>query len=327
MMILPKEKPVYYNLSSDYVDVSTLIQHCQLEFGSGCAHFRAPEMEGVIFFMEEKLLNGLLQDGENKMVGEKAIHFILETVRKHNCNISIYKINPEKILFWANLPTAESVHKNLNTKFVDLEGLLKKMETEKLTGFIDIHIRENEEGAIIFFQNGKVTGGSYSWAEGDRNNFSKDQQLLMEKVREGGGIFHVNRISLPFGKEENKAKESKHEITPHTIAMLEELLNLFEILANSNKKMRERFDFLIKNKFIEKLESYPFLNPFLGTLEYTDQRLLFKGEAKEEELIQGILVSVKELAEEFGLLPELTPKLIQWAQKHQKDLEEFGIHF
>ena len=241
--------------------------------------------------------------------------------------MDVYKIPSEKIYFWANLPRAEKIYENLSTEFADFEGLLRKMEVEKLTGYIDVSLNKGKEGGIIFFDHGKMIGGSYSWDEGEVNDPIENQKLLLKKTKELGGTFHISRIPLSKPREEHPLNETTPIVPSHAIGMLEELLVLFEKIVMTNKKIKGRFDTLLKNKFLEKADKYIFLNPFSGEFEYANQRIAFRGDAIDEELVRGVIESVKELAEELDVVFTLNNRLASWTQRYQKELMKFGISF
>jgi hypothetical protein len=327
MMIVPKEEPALKGLNSSYINIPKLVEHCQKEFGSGFIHFRSPEVEGAIFFEKGRLLNGIFQNREKEVKGEGVIDSIVEAAVNDNLHVNIYKIAPEKIHFWTTLHTAQTIYQNLSTEFIDFEGLLRKMETEKLTGCVEVSINGGKESGIIFFENGKVIGGSYSWDEGGASSSRQNQELILKKTKELGGMFHVRKIPIPPAMGEHREEEMVHESPSGIIPMLEEFLTLFESEMMKHKKMKERFHTLLKNKFIEKADKYLFLNPFSDEFEYADQKISFSGKASDEELVHGVVESVKELAEELGLHRFLNVKLTSWAQKYQKELERLGLSF
>jgi hypothetical protein len=326
-MIFPKERPVFKDLNSYYINIPKLIEYCQQEFGSGCIHFKSSEAEGALFFEKEKLPTGIFQGKGKEVKGGRAIDCIIDATAKNHFYVNIYKIPPEKIYFWANLPKAEKIYENLSTEFTDLEGLLRKMETEKLTGYIDVSLNKGKEGGIIFFDCGNMIGGSYSWDEGEVNGPLENQKLLLKKTKELGGVFNISRISLAKQKEEYQLNEMTHSVPSDTMRMLEELLVYFEKIVMTNKKINGRFDILLKNKFIEKADKYLVLNPFSGEFEYANQKIALRGKASEEELVLGVIESVKELAEELDILSSLKDKLASWSQKYQRELLKFGISF
>jgi hypothetical protein len=326
-MIFPKEKPAFKNLNSYYVNMPKLLEYCQREFGVGCIHFKSSEGEGALFFEKGKPLSGIFQDRGKDVKGAEAVDCIIDAAGKNHFYVDVYKIPSEKIHFWANLPRAEKIYENLSTEFADFEGLLRKMEIENLTGYIDVSLNKGKEGGIIFFDHGKVIGGSYSWDEGEVNDTIENQKLLLKKTKELGGMFNISRIPLPKPREEHPLKETTHIVPSHAIGMLEELLVLFEKIVMTNKKIKVRFDTLLKNKFLEKANKYIFLNPFSGEFEYANQKVAFRGDATDEELVRGVIESVKELAEELDVVSSLNNRLTSWTQRYQKELLKFGISF
>ena len=138
MIIVPKEKPKLENLNSYYLRTPKLVEHCQGEFGSGCIHFFSSRPEGIVFFDKDVLLGGVFQDKEGDTEGRAAIERIIESSQTQNFIVSIYKIDPRVVYFWTMLSGAKQVYRNLGTEFTNLRGLIKKMHSERFTGYIDI---------------------------------------------------------------------------------------------------------------------------------------------------------------------------------------------
>lgn len=327
MIIIPRENPVIENLNSYYLDIRKLFEHYQGEFSAGGIHFKSPSAEGVIFFDKDELLTGVFQDKERNIDGKSAIDLLMEAIVDHNFTINIYKIDIEKIYFWANIPNAKKVYEDLSTEFTDLEGLIKKMGIEKLTGYIDVSIDNGNEGGLIFFDNGNVIGGSFSWGEGKVKHSKEDQRILIQKAKESGGTFNVSRISLTKRNLKNETKETNEEFSSNVLSTLEEILGTFEGIVASKKKIKSDFRTLLKKKFVEKANEYDFLDPFAAEFEYSDHKISFVGNASAEDLTKGITDSVKELAVELGVLPQLINKLDPWFQKHSEELTGYGISF
>jgi len=157
MVIVPKEKAVIENLNSYYLDIKKLFEHCQGDLGSGAIHFKSPSSECAVFFDKDELLTGTFKDKRGEIVGKQAIDSLSKALVNENFAVNIYEIDPEKVYFWANIPNAERIYKDLSTEFTDLEGLIKKMSSEKLTGYIDVSINNGKEGGLIFFSNGEIS--------------------------------------------------------------------------------------------------------------------------------------------------------------------------
>jgi len=327
VIIVPKEKPAVENLNSYYLDIRKLIEHYQGEIGSACVHFQAPSAEGVIFFDKDDLLNGFFRDSEGESEGKAVIDRLMEASVGHNFAISIYEIDPEKVYFWANIPAAEKIYKDLSAEFTDLEGLIKKMGSQKLTGFVDVSIGDGKEGGLIFFDNGEIVGGSFSWEKGEFKNSKESKELLIQKTKELGGIFNVSRISLKKEGLERQSEDIEQEGTSNVLTMLEALLNVFERVITSNRGIASKFNTLLKKKFMEKADEFVFLDPFVAEFQYADQKITFTGDAGDEELVKGLTESVKEIADGLGILSRLNGELKAWSEKYGKDLEKFHVSF
>ncbi|UCF86145.1 MAG: hypothetical protein JSV50_11090 [Desulfobacteraceae bacterium] len=326
MLITPKENPFIDNLNSYYLDIGKLIEHCQGELGSGAIHFRGPTEEGIVFFDKDEILDGTLQNKDGELGGKTVIKRLIASADNNNFIIDIYGIDPEKIYFWANMRGAKKIYKDLSTEFTDLEGLIKKMISEKLTGYIEVSINEGKEGGLIFFTNGEIIGGSYSWGKGELNGSQESQKLLIEKTKESGGVFHVSRISFT-NEEESDTKKVKKETSSNVLPALEDLLVIFERTLKSNNKSTTDFNTLLKKKFVEMVDKYAFLDPFTAEFDYDNQKIRFTGNASDEELVNGVIESVEDLAGELGILPQFVEELAPWSQKHAKEVARFGISY
>jgi hypothetical protein len=327
MVVIPKKQPVLENLNVYYLKVRKLLEHFQGEIGTGGVYFKSHAAEGVIFFDQNELVNGFFQDRDIKLSGSAAIERLLEAGDNYNFTVNIYEIGAEEVYYWAGIPTAEKIYRDLSTEFTDLEGLIKKMSSEKLTGYIDVSIGDGKEMGLIFLINGKIMGGSYSWGNGSPSPSKKNRDLLIQKTKELGGSFNVCRIGLtnPEKSDATDLEQPKHP--QRAIEMLEELLTTFQKVLGSEKKKKMDFQKLLKQKLVLSADRYAFLDPFAGEFDYFDQRITFSGKASDADLVNGIFTIVKEMALELGLLSTLIENLDSWSLKYSEDLAIFDIRF
>jgi hypothetical protein len=327
MVIIPRDRPVLENLNIYYLNVKKLLEHYQGEIGTGGVYFKSHAAEGAIFFDKDDLLNGHFKDKHNDISGTAAIERLLNAGSQHNFTVTVYEVAEDEVYFWASIPTAEKIFKDLSTEFTDLEGLIKKMISEKLTGYIDVSIGQGEEAGLIFIINGNITGGSYTWSNGRPTTKKENQQLLIRKTKEQGGMFSVCRIPISKLQEDNKSGSAQVDDIETILDMLEELLITFESVVSSTKKIRTDFSKLLKQKFVENADRYSFLDPFAGELEYSRRHLSFTGDSSNKDLAVGIIDSVKEMARELDVLPRLVSELDSWSEKYVQELSAFEIEF
>ena len=327
MVVIPKQQPVLENLNIYYLDVRKLLEHFQGEIGSGGIHFQSHAAEGVIFFDQDQLVSGFFQDKKVSISGNEAVERLLTAGDEYNFSVNIYQIGPEEVYFWASIPTAEKIYKNLSTEFTDLEGLIKKMSAEKMTGYIDVTIGSGEEKGLIFLINGKIMGGSYSWGNGAPSPSKKNQDLLIQKTKELGGVFNVCRISFKNSQADNQSVALKPDKPKPAIVMMEALLNVFEKVVHEKRKKKADFQKLLKQKFVENAERFSFLDPFAGEFEYAEQKITLSGRVSDEDLVDGIVAVVNEMARELGLQSALIVNLDSWLEEYADELKVYDITF
>ncbi|RLB41961.1 MAG: hypothetical protein DRH12_06850 [Deltaproteobacteria bacterium] len=325
MFVLPKEKPVVEKLNSYYLNIRKLFEHYQGELGSGVIHFKSPFAEAVIYFDKDEMLNGVFEQDGQSITGKEAVERIIEASHNNNFTISIYEIPPEHIYLWANLPHSQEVYKDLSTEFTELSGLISKMKTERLTGFIDVSLNDDAGGGLVFFNGGQVVGGSFSWGPIPTDKLEQGIDTLVEKSRQSGATFYVNKILPEQADLRMEVEQGSQKNSWHVLAALEELLGTFEEVYNSNGRMGKDFRTLLKGKFLEKAEEFEFLDPFAGEFEYENRKVSFVGEASDEELARGVIESVKELAKELDMTTKLLGSLGPWYQQNKNALAKFGI--
>jgi hypothetical protein len=213
MLVVPKEKPVLTNLNTYYLKLDKLIEHCQGEMGAGGIFFKSASAHGAVYFDPDEILSGYFSDKNAELHGQSAVEQLMQAEFSYNFSVDIYRIPFENVYFWSSTPAAEKIYKDLSTEFTDLEGLIKKMGAEKLTGYIDILIGSQQESGMIFFAGGEIIGGSFSWGPVENNSVRAASKLLVEKTKKVGGIFQVCRIPIGavlFEKSSSKTQSALH---------------------------------------------------------------------------------------------------------------------
>jgi hypothetical protein len=325
MVVIPRQQPVLENLNAFYLDIRKLLEHFQGEIGSGGIHFKSHASEGVLFFDQDQVLSGFLKDKNKTMTGQQAVERLLNAGKAYNFNVNVYQFDPEEIYYWAGIQMAEKIHKGLSTEFTDLVGLIKKMRSEKLTGYIDIRIGNGEKSGLIFLINGKMRGGMCSWENGLPSPSSKHQTLLFEKTRQLGGIFDVCQIPLKNIQNEKIPVIEKGDDPKTAILMLEGLLSIFETVVDHKRKKKIDFHKLLKQNLVELADRFAFLDPFAGEFDYSEQKITFSGQVSNQVLVQGVVEVVKKMAHDLGLFSALLQNLELWSEEFADELVFYDV--
>ena len=325
MVVLPKDDPLFINLNAYYLDIARLIEHLQGEVGSGGVLFTSYRAEGVIFFDQDEIITGIFKSRDESLLGQPAVDQLLVANDQFNFNVCVYRIGPEDVYFWASLPSAEKIYKDLSTEFTDLDGLINKMGSEKLTGYIDVNFTDPNTRGMIFLINGKMAGADCSWSDDNARGSNDVKDAIVRMTRDQSAVFNVCRIPITRPEVAEDPTPEPKPVSEDVILALEEFLAIFEETVRGLRRSQIDFKKTLKHKFVENAEKYAFLDPFAAEFEYENHQILFNGNATGKELSRGVIFSVLELAEELGVRQKFTSQLENWSEKHGGKLIELDI--
>jgi hypothetical protein len=316
MVIFPKEKPVIENINSFFVDIKRLLEHYQGEMVSGSVYFKSNTTQGAIFFDNNAVLSGVFNNGSAKLTGTEAIDRLITDCKDSNYSISVYEIDPARISYWANIPSAQRIYDNLSTDFTDLQGLMKKMGKEKLTGYIEVDMARTGKQAWVFFHNGMIIGGLDSWERSNLDRSGEYLKQLIGQTKNSDGTFHVCKVVM-----EQEIQPLQQNIQLH----LQNLLAKFEEKMKSVNLNGADFEREFRKKMVDNADQFAFLDPFAGEFNYTNGNLSYDGDASDQELVQGTLTCVMELAQEKGVFDSFKQEMLQWLRKHGHGVKIKGL--
>jgi hypothetical protein len=318
IIVIPKNVPVIQNLHSYYVDVRKLIEHYQGEIGCGGILLSAPTGEGAIFFDKDGLLEGAFRSPEQSLLGRNAIEHFVENGSACNFRISVFRLSARAVYYWASIPAAESSGRELNAEAVDLDGLIDRLVSERVSGYVAA--TDGRREAAVFLDQGRIIGGTYPWSGGDFSHEPGRAEQFALWCKERKALCRVARIprSLVNGGATAAGSEAG------TLTMLEELIGLAEEVLTV-KRVQPGFDRRLKQKLLAKAERFPFLDPFAGEFEFFDRKIRFSGDTPHRELVGALTETVTELAAEAGVEDAFRERLTGWAERHGRHLVRLGV--
>lgn len=333
MIIFPKKNKIIDELNSYYIILPKLIEHYQGFLNSGCIFFRSPASEGIVYFDDENIINGVLIEKNKVLNGQQAIDLLLEASEFKNYSISIYDISQDFITYWANIYDAEYINKDLTLNFNELKNLFKKCSNEKLTGSVELK-NEKSDYYIFFFLN-----GSMFLSSSNRNRFELVEcDSLIKKINENESYtitvkaipLNQKKFSINFStnllKKDNFIKEPVVVVPLNYIDMLQNLMLLYEKYFLGAKKNKDIFYTLLKKKFLEKVDKYEFLDPFSAEFKYLDGKILFTGKETHEKLSNSIIECLKEIANENNMMGWMKKHLVLFEEKYKNELTTLKIN-
>ncbi len=332
MIVIPKNRPVIKDLNSFYLNVKRFIEHFSGEVSTAGIHFISSKSEGVIFIDEHTILNGIYTGKSGTLNGAEAVEYITKNAGENNLAVSVYEIEPEYVHYWSNLPNAEVIHGKLSTEFTDLKKLIMKMQSEKLTGYVEVTIMGVQATGTVFLNMGSISGTLFPWNREKLINSRQDMEKLIETSEQAGGEFDVYQVKMTqndFSETLDTSKEETAEPSSSdmNISIVEELLNIFENTVNANKKGKTDFKTLLRRKFVEKTDAYDFLDPFAAEFQYADGKIDYSGDASTAFLARGIVDCIKEIAEEIDIYYPLLKAIVPWTEKYSAEIDNAGAGF
>jgi len=318
IIVIPKNAPVIQNLHSCYVDVRKLLEHYQGEIGCGGILLSAPAAEGAIFFDKDGLIDGAFRSPEQSLIGRNAVEHLAESGPACNFRISVFRLSARAVYYWASILAAESYGQELSAEAVDLDGLIDRLASERVSGYVAA--TDGHREAAIFLDKGRIIGGAYPWSGGEFSHLPGHPAQFVLWCKERKALCRVGRI--PLSLVQGGAAPAGSEVD--TLAMLEELIGLAEKILTVNR-VQPSFDRRLKQKLLAKAERFPFLDPFAGEFEFSDQKIRFSGDTPHRELVEALTETVTELAVEAGAEEVFRERLAGWAERHGRHLMRLGV--
>lgn len=329
MFVFPEDNPVITGVRSIYVHIPIFIKYYQEQIETGCIHLHNAKAEGLLFFSDNVIIGGSFLGPGVTLEGPSAIEYIAKGSSPYDFTLAVFAIDPEQIRLWAGLTKAKAIHSNLSTEFTDLKKLITKLTGQHLTGFIDITIKASNDSGRIFLANGKFLGGYYSWIDSRLSTKKAHIEELMGKTEASEGVFTV--YSIPALEKEVKPPDQTPTAidqpvpTPEGLDALEELLTLVESVVGKEKRIKGDFHTLLKKKFVQYVDAFPFLDPFAGEFEYHGGKITFTGDVEEKVLANGLIVTTMSLLDELQLKDTVQSQLLLWRKKYDNSLAKWAV--
>ena len=300
-MLLPKEKPFLKGLNSYYLNLEKLTEHLQGEIGSGCIHGKAASREILVYFDENEIIRCLLQENKSKAQSFQDLTVINEIFLQSSFVINIYYLAPNAVFFWGQMQAFQRAKSALKSSEIPLPDLIFRLRQKNFSGFIDVQITNKSDSGLLFFHDGERIGGSYSWAKGGMSKSDENYNILLSRVQAGEGSFTFGsyiKETAPTEAKQTPSRSMAQKAEPRVVnpvsselrPALEELLFFF---IQTMQEKGEKTPVNVLNEYIQsQLDTYPYLDPFMGYYEYSRGTVKFSADAPKEKIVRAIILCV-----------------------------------
>lgn len=327
-MLIPLEQPYLQGLNSYYLQIDKFVEHLQGEIGSGCLYFKSSSQEILIYFDEQEILRGVVQDNGAHAQVSPTLEPVFEALSFKNFRVVVYQLDPNAIFFWGQMPQFQRAKKELSSDDIQLPDLIFRLKQKRFSGFIHIRFSEEKGGTLLFFHKGQRVGGSYTQGTGGLDPSDRAYNDLLKHLQKNRATFAIGHFLPEKQKESGKGQEQSSK-QPSDASLffsnldtaLEEFIGHFTALLR--KKRKSDPIILLKQQFIEKMDQYPFLDPFKAMFDYADGRIKFSDNAPREKIAAAIVECAWNVVIENRMEKKFRAVLKKWDYKSA--LEERGI--
>jgi hypothetical protein len=176
----------------------------------------------------------------------------------------------------------------------------------------------------VLFQEKRIYGFRLP---GERAVWMEPEEMpdFIERFRNASEI-RIDAWALPV---ESKGSEGqlKPPASQETIAMLQDLMQKAEGVFGQSRTSKGPFPIQFRKICVEWADFYEFLDPFAAELEYREGTLIFKGQAGDGEVIEGLCRVLTELMKSENLGEDFAAHLEAWKNQHHRRISELQVRF
>jgi hypothetical protein len=286
-MILPKGETVYENLRTSFVDLTGFLQSLKEDNFTGYVQLSFWDYEGVLLLEAGEIVNAIEEARGTSKKGEGAVENIILMSRQKDGRINVYRLPPEMVTILASISMEEAIYKDLSTEFTSLDKLIEKLSNDKHSGYIDIIFNDEKGRGVIFFLDGEIVEAVMSGERGggiyNKEMFAK----IVDDAKKIGAVLNVYRAGM-LGSGTERTGIAQTLDLQGIIEVMQEVIKKIEDMVDGLTTRKGSFRDGFKRAQVEKLEDYPFLDPFVAEFEYADGEIKFGGKVPLEEFVRGI---------------------------------------
>ncbi len=277
-MMFPKDRTLYPNLNTSFTSFEALLSDLQARRLTGYVEVTFPNYTGTLLLSEGAIVNACQQDALGRTTGTAAAALVTQRAAEKDGTINVYSAFPDVVLLLNRLMDSRPLYKDLTSAFTSLDRLIAKLRTDGLTGYVEVHLGENNGLGVIYLQAGEPIESVLSVGE----TFTTGQEALngiVQSVNAQGGVFHVFVEAAAAVEAATANASAGPSLEDHREALL---AFWGEALARTEESVDllakpGRFSMAFKEVLVSRAGTYPFLDPFSAEFKYTAGHIEFEG--------------------------------------------------
>ncbi len=158
MLLLLEGNDLWANLKTSFVDIDELLLFLKKQKFSGYLHFVFSDSQCALFLQQGDVVNGVVALQEERNVGTRAVKRTLIRSRQDKTGtirVTQLPLQDMELLSEAYGLSVRLLHKNLSSKYSDLEQFIDKLQVESFSGWIEMWFTVDDRHGILFFEDGR----------------------------------------------------------------------------------------------------------------------------------------------------------------------------
>ena len=326
-MLFPKGQPVYENLNTSFAQLDAMLSELQSTQFTGYVHLTAWEYDGILVIDTGEIVNAVETIKNQQRHGPDAAEGIAVKAKEKDGALNVYRLSAELTQLLAGLFDSEPIYKDLSSDLTGLDKLLAKLQNEKHTGYIQIHMTKSKSTASIYLREGQCLDSTLS-SRGEVLSGPKTLDDIILMTADEQSSFTVFRCDL--------AKVYSQHVNLADSFVRQEMIDLWQVvLRQFETTLADKtgaFNTAFKRACIAQATSYPFLDPFAAEFEYKDGSIKFAGQASVVQFNEGLSKTVAQTVHDLAAHPtaktwtnNLRPGLTELKNRYGHRLEQLGL--
>ncbi len=280
-MKLPRGLAIYENLNTAYANFDLLLEDLVRNQFSGYVVLASGEYGGVIFIDSGNLVNVLEEFEGARRTGLATLERVRSRAKDKDGAIGVHRLDSEVVRLIASATQVSPLYEKLSTDLTSLDRLITTLEKEKLTGHIEIELR-NQSSGMIFLENGASITAFYT-VNGATTVGGSAQEKLAEASR-NGAIFNVYRRDSANSLTQDFVRPELIEAWQNVLALVEDEVDKATSPGN--------FQVAFKQGCLDHVDAFPFLDPFTGRFVFKNGRIQLNGHPDDAQFSGGLTAAL-----------------------------------
>lgn len=157
-MILPKGNPLIEKITLPYTDINIMIQNLEQQGFTGYVMLENFKIEGILFFSHGEIVRTLeIEDMKIKVLKSARL---INKIKNKEIPVSSYVLSSQIISVLSTLFAFEFLYKDYEVKKKEFKKVLGALETDNITGFLEVVTREASH--VLLIDHGKIVTDSFA---------------------------------------------------------------------------------------------------------------------------------------------------------------------